>query len=137
MADTQQMHTTEADVSRAMVALHKEQFGRGPTKARTSFAGPDAMMTVLEDAALPAEKALVAMGESPRVQEIRRLLHEATKDRFIRSVEELTYRKVRSFQSTFDPPAGILVEISIFEPREADRDGTGGRFLTAAAELSA
>ncbi len=44
-----------AAVSSAMVALHKEQFGRGPTKARTDFAGPDAMMCVLEDVLLPAE----------------------------------------------------------------------------------
>src|SRR5829696_7921573 len=28
------------EVSNAMVKLHKEQFGRGPTNARTYFAGP-------------------------------------------------------------------------------------------------
>ena len=29
-----------AAVSNALVALHKEQFGRGPTTARSHFAGP-------------------------------------------------------------------------------------------------
>jgi uncharacterized protein YbcI len=28
-------------ISREMVRLYKEQFGRGPTRVRTNFAGPD------------------------------------------------------------------------------------------------
>ena len=42
--------------SNALVALHKEQFGRGPTTARSYFAGPDALVCVLEDVLLPAER---------------------------------------------------------------------------------
>ena len=38
-------------ISNAMVRLHKDQFGRGPTNARAYFAGPDAVMCVLEDVA--------------------------------------------------------------------------------------
>ena len=30
-----------AAVSNALVSLHKEQFGRGPVRARTHFAGDD------------------------------------------------------------------------------------------------
>jgi uncharacterized protein YbcI len=130
MADTQQMHTTEADVSRAMVALHKEQFGRGPTKARTSFAGPDAMITVLEDALLPAEKAMVEMGESLRVEEGRTFMQRATVARFVETVEPIVKRKIRSFQSACDPATGIIVEISVFEPRESSSDGAGSLPLT-------
>jgi uncharacterized protein YbcI len=36
--------------SNAMVTLHKEQFGRGPTKAQTHLAGADALLSVMEDA---------------------------------------------------------------------------------------
>jgi uncharacterized protein YbcI len=58
MADMQPMQGTSKllEVSNAMVALHKEQFGRGPTRARANFAGPDALMCVWEDALLPAER---------------------------------------------------------------------------------
>jgi uncharacterized protein YbcI len=50
-----------------MVALHKEQFGRGPTRARPNLAGEDPLLvTVLEDALLPAEQALVDIGHQER-----------------------------------------------------------------------
>ena len=58
-------------VSNAMVRLHKEQFGRGPTKVRSNFAGRDTLVSVLENTLLPAELALVEMGQQDRVQESR------------------------------------------------------------------
>src|SRR4051794_12767830 len=103
-------------ISNAMVALHKEQFGRGPQTSRTHFAGPDALIVVFEDALLPAERALVAMGECLRVEESRLFLQEATRDRFIRAVEELVFRKVRSFQSACDARNAIVTEVYLFEP---------------------
>jgi uncharacterized protein YbcI len=63
-----------ADVSNALVSLHKEQFGRGPTRAHSHFAGPDILVTVFEGALLPAEKALVEIGEPMRVLEAPRVL---------------------------------------------------------------
>jgi uncharacterized protein YbcI len=55
-------------VSNALVALHKHQFGRGPTRARTHYAGRDILVCLMEDALLPAERALVGMGEAHRVE---------------------------------------------------------------------
>ena len=123
MTEAYEPSSTVAAGSGAMVALNKEQFGRGPTKARTFFAGPDAMITVLEDALLPAEKAMVAMGESLRVQEARAFMQHATKDRFVQSVEQIVYRNIRSFQSACDPETGIIIEISVFEPLVSDDAG--------------
>jgi hypothetical protein len=34
-------------ISNAMVRLHKDQFGRGPTRARTYFVGSDALVCIL------------------------------------------------------------------------------------------
>jgi uncharacterized protein YbcI len=53
-------------VSNAMVKLHKEQLGRGPMNAR--FAGPDTLVSTLEDSLLPAERTMVKMGEHHRVR---------------------------------------------------------------------
>jgi hypothetical protein len=36
-----------------MVKLHKEQFGRGPTNARSYLAGADTLVCTLEDSLLP------------------------------------------------------------------------------------
>ena len=113
------VHSPLASVSAAVVALHKEQFGRGPTRARTEYAGPDALVCILEDALLPAEKALVAMGEAHRVQEARLFFQSATADQFIAVVEDLLGRKVRAFSSATDPHAGVVAEIYVFESQRA------------------
>jgi uncharacterized protein YbcI len=89
-----------------MVKLHKEQLGRGPTNARSYFAGPDTLVCTLEDSLLPAERTMVEMGEHQRVRETRIFLQVASQARFIAAVEELVSRKVRAFASAVDPGAG-------------------------------
>jgi len=103
-------------VSNALVALHKEQFGRGPTGARSYFAGPDTLICLLEDALLPAEHALVRMGEQQRVRDARLFMQVATADRFTTMIEALVGRKVYSFVSALDPEKAIAYEIFVFEP---------------------
>ena len=73
-------------------------------------------MCVLEDALLPAERALVEIGEHERVREIRTILQEGTRQRFVEAVEELTGRSVRALSSTIDPIAGIVFEVFAFHP---------------------
>ena len=111
-------------VSKAMVALHKEQFGRGPTGARSHFAGPDALVCVMEDALLPAERAMVEMGEAQRVRESRMWFQVATSQRFIDAVEAIVARKVYAFSSATDPERGVVMEVFVFEP-DASQDGSG------------
>ena len=111
-------------VSNAMVKLHKEQFGRGPTNARCYFAGPDTLVCTLEDALLPAERTMVEMGEHQRVRESRMFLQVATQEQFIAAVEELVSRKVRAFASATDPGPGVVFEIFGFEPNDMQRDGS-------------
>jgi uncharacterized protein YbcI len=103
-------------VSNAMVALHKEQFGRGPTNARSHFAGRDALVCVMQEALLPAERAMVEMGEAQRVRESRTWFQVATSHRFIEAVERITGRTVYSFASATDPDKGVVMEIFVFEP---------------------
>jgi uncharacterized protein YbcI len=110
------------DVSNAMVALHKEQFGRGPTRVRSHFAGPDALLCVMDDALLPAETKMVDMGEQQRVRESRMFFQVATAEEFVASVETITGRTVRAFASATDPDKGVVMENFIFEP-ESRRDG--------------
>jgi uncharacterized protein YbcI len=109
------------DVSNA--ALHKEQFGRGPTKAQSHLAGADALLCVMEDAHLPAERTMVEMGEQQRVRESRTSLQVATADELIATVEGITGRTMRAFASASDPDHGVVMENFIFAP---ETGGDGG-----------
>ena len=89
-------------VSNAMVRLHKEQFGRGPTKAHSHFAGPNALMCVMANDLLPAELKLAEVGEEGRVRDTRVSFQAATEAEFIAAVEQIVHRKVCGFASAVD-----------------------------------
>jgi uncharacterized protein YbcI len=112
-------------VSNAMVQLHKDQFGRGPTKAKTNFAGNDTLVCVLENVLLPAELKLVEMGQQDRVREARMSFQVATEPDFVAAVEQILYRKVRAFASAVDPDANVVFENFYFEPSESRSNGDG------------
>jgi uncharacterized protein YbcI len=118
-------------VSNRMVALHKQQFGRGPTKARAYFAGPDALVCVLEDVLLPAELKMAGLGDQQRVRELRTAFQVATSSEFITAVEEIVLRKVRAFGSATDVDANVVFENFVLEAREAGVDGAGAGSPTA------
>jgi uncharacterized protein YbcI len=104
-----------------MVRLYKEQFGRGPTKARTDWAGPDVLITVLEDTLTPAERNLVKMGENQRVRDMRTFFQYATVSEFCEPVERLTGRHVRSFLSAIDTEVnGLSMETFVLHPEGYD-----------------
>jgi len=105
-----------AEMSRAMVRIYKDQFGRGPTKARSDFAGPDAVICTLEDSFTPAERKLAEMGEHQRLRDTRLYFQHATKDEFCSVVEQLLERKVRAFISGVDTGTDVSAEVFILEP---------------------
>src|SRR5215207_9484691 len=100
-----------AKVSREMVGLYKSQFGRGPTKARTAFAGPDCLICTLEESLTPAEKNMVALGEHQRLRDVRLFFQHATEDQFREIVERLSGRKVIGFISGTDTTRDISAEV--------------------------
>src|SRR4051812_27883474 len=87
------------DVSNEMVRLYKELFGRGPTKVRTNWAGPDTLVCTLEDTLGPGDRNLFAMGEHQRLRDTRMCFQYATVREFTEVVERLTHRKIRAFNS--------------------------------------
>src|SRR5215217_2956198 len=112
-----------ATISNALVSLHKEQFGRGPTLARSHFAGNDMLVCVLEDALLPAERMMVRMGDQQRVRESRTAFQAATRDQFVSAIEAIIRRRVNAFASAIDADEGVVWEIFNLEPAGADGDG--------------
>ena len=120
------------EVSTALVRLHKEQFGRGPTRARAFFAGPDMMVCVLHDALLPAERRLVEMGESHRVTDNRTSFQAATRREFRAAIEHILQREVMAFASAVDPENDVVFENFTLAAMDSDGDGVGPGWLSAA-----
>ncbi len=109
-----------AQLSRAMVRLYKEQFGRGPTKAQSHWCGDDVIVCVLEDSLTPAERNLAKMGEHQRLRDVRMFFQHATVAEFIEPVEEITGRGVRSFISGIDTEEDVSIETFILHPPGSD-----------------
>lgn len=103
--------SVRAEISREMVRLYKEQFGRGPTKARTEFAGPDIVICTLEHSLTPAEQSLVEMGEHQRLRDTRMYFQHATEERFRDVIERITGRPVRAFVSGIDTCVDVSSEV--------------------------
>jgi uncharacterized protein YbcI len=117
----QDRFSVQMQISNEMVRLYKEQFGRGPTKARTNWAGPDVLLTVLEDTLTPAERNLVKLGEHQRLRDLRMFFQYASIKEFCAPVERLTGRKVRSFHSSIDSKAdGMSMEVFVLHPEGYD-----------------
>jgi uncharacterized protein YbcI len=108
-------YSVRAEISRGMVRLYKEQFGRGPTKARTEFAGPDIVISTLEDSFTPAERSMAEMGEDQRLRDTRVFFQHATEKDFCAVVERLLERKVRAFVSGIDTARDVSAEVFYLE----------------------
>ena len=113
-------------ISREMVARYKNQFGRGPTKARVDFANPDLLIVTLEDSLTPAEQNLARMGEHQRLRDVRLFFKHASEHEFREIVERLTGRQVRGFVSGVDTREDISIEAFYLEPQAATATGVPG-----------
>jgi uncharacterized protein YbcI len=115
-----------------MVRIYKEQFGRGPTKARSSFVGSDAVICVLENTFTPAEKNLQKRGEHGRLRDMRIFLQYASADEFTGAVERVIGRPVRGFISGVDTKTDIACELFTFE-EDLSTDGDSDHAQAAAS----
>lgn len=118
--DGDRNHSMLAEISRVMVKLYKDQFGRGPVKARTSWAGDDMIVCVLEETLTPAELNLRALGEHQRLRDVRLFFQHASVPEFIAPVEQITGRTVRAFTSAIDTEEDVAIETYLLYPRGTD-----------------
>jgi uncharacterized protein YbcI len=108
---TEQQKPVIAEISREMVRIYKEQFGRGPTKVRTAFAGADIVICTLEHSLTPVEEKLVELGEHQRLRDVRLFFQHATEAQFREVIGRLLGREVRAFVSGMDVEADVSDEI--------------------------
>jgi uncharacterized protein YbcI len=99
-----------------MVRLYKEQFGRGPTKSRSDYAGRDVIICTLEKSMTPAEANMAKLGEHSKLRDVRMWFQHVSEEHFTSTVEEITGRKVRAFISGMDVENDVAAEVFYLEP---------------------
>ena len=110
------------EIANAMVRAYKELLGRGPIKTRVLFAGPDALVVVLEDTMTVQERSLAALGEDGRLREHRLFLTTAAEDEFRSIVEGALARRTLAHVSGFDSHRDVAMEIFTLESALTDGD---------------
>src|SRR5436190_7153883 len=104
-------------ISNRMVQLHKQYYGKGPTKARSYMMG-DLVVCLMRGGFTRAEETLIDSGRSSLVHEQRSEFQAALKQEFTGSIEEITGRRVIAFMSNShdDPP--LIMETFLLEPED-------------------
>src|SRR3954466_15133747 len=119
-----------AQISTAMVRIHKEHWGKGPTKARTIYT-EDIVLTRLDQIFTQAESTLVRVGREEEVRNMRIAFQRELEHEFVGAIERLTGRKVQAFISEIHARTNMGIELFVLEPvappsdpsAETPRDG--------------
>ncbi len=105
-----------ASISRRIVQLLARHAGKGPTKCKTHWAGPDTLVVILAGGYTEAERTLYERGRGDDVQAYRSAIQDALSKDMTAEVEELTERQVVAFMSCSNQDPDLLVEIFVLEP---------------------
>ena len=120
-----------ARISNEMVRAQKEFFGKGPTQAK-SYILDDLLIIVMRGGLTTAEKTMLEFGQADQVRQFRQLFENEMTGRLTDMIEQLTGRKVLTYQSQimFDP--GLVVEMFVFDSDA----GSAARHATAAGQIA-
>lgn len=101
-------------LSREMVMAMKKYYGRGPTQAK-SYLVDDLLFVVMRGGTTEGERTLLDAGMTDTVREFRQKFENLMAERLVGTVEQLTDRKVLTYQSQilFDPE--VVVEVFVFD----------------------
>jgi uncharacterized protein YbcI len=101
-------------ISNEMAQAQKAFFGKGPTAAK-SYILDDMLFVVMRGGFTTAEMTMLEFGHADLVRQFRQIFENEMGDALIGVVEELTGRKVLTYQSQvlFDP--NIALEIFVFD----------------------
>ena len=103
-----------AAMTSALVGIHTEYLGRGPSSASTFHYG-NVLVTLMHDVLTPAEKSLTRSGQTEAVGRIRHLFQETMEGDFRQAIERLTGRKVLAFISGNHIDPDIAAELFILD----------------------
>jgi uncharacterized protein YbcI len=108
---------TRGNISRRMVQLHKEFYGKGPTKAKTYIVG-ELVVVVMGGGFTRVEETLLQEGRGDSVIQQRADFQEVMVERFKEVIEEETGRKVVAMMSGTHQRPDLLSEMFVLEPTD-------------------
>src|SRR4051812_15237531 len=119
MAEEETVETREAAaaISRELVSLHKQFYGRGPVRAKTHLVD-DTVLCVLEGGFTVVERTLIEVGRAAAVHDMRLSFQAAMRDQFTAVVESALGRRVRAYLSQVHTDPDVGIEVFLLEPDE-------------------
>jgi len=106
-----------AAISEALVSLHREYYGKGPTKAKT-FLVNDTVLCLLRGGFTVVERTLIDNGRQQAVHDIRHSFQQAMEEQFTNIVQDALGRKVIAYMSQVHNDPDISAELFVLEPEE-------------------
>ncbi len=116
-----QQHSPLANISRRIVGLHKEYYGKGPTKAKTYY-DDDLVVVLMRGGFTKVEETLMREGRGQAVLDQRRQFQEVMRERFDEVIREELGRGVIAFMSGTHQEPDLLAEIFVLEPTDTPLD---------------
>jgi uncharacterized protein YbcI len=104
-----------AEVTNAIVGLHREHYGKGPTRSK-SYLLDDVLVCVMRDVLTTVERTLVEAGEHADVRDTRFAFEDAMRDRFVETVERIVGRRVLGFTSQILVSRDVAIEMFVLDP---------------------
>ena len=109
-------------ISDGMVALLKEFYGRGPTRAK-SYYEDDLVVCLLRGGFTRVEQTLLAGGRGTSVIQQRMEFQELMRQRFEAVIENATGRQVIGFMSGNQQTPDMMCEVFVLAPTDLIDDG--------------
>jgi uncharacterized protein YbcI len=104
-------------ISDGLVALLKEFYGRGPTRAK-SYYEDDLVVCLLRGGFSRVEQTLLEGGRGASVVQQRMDFQDVMRDRFAEVIERATGRQVIGFMSGNQQEPDIMCEVFILSPTD-------------------
>lgn len=104
-----------ADITRGLVQLHSDYYGKGPTKAKTYMVN-DTVICLLQGGFTTVERTLIDQGDSDAVHDIRLSFQRAMEAPFRAVVETALGRNVIAYMSQINHDPDIAAELFVLEP---------------------
>jgi uncharacterized protein YbcI len=108
---------TRGNISRRIVQLHKEFYGKGPTKAKTYLNG-DLVVVLMRGGFTRVEETLLQEGRGDSVIQQRSDFQGVMFERFKEVIEEETGRTVVAMMSGTHQHPDLLGEMFVLEPTD-------------------
>jgi uncharacterized protein YbcI len=106
---------TLAAISREMVRLKAEHYGKGPTEAKT-YVCDDWLFCVLKDGMTPVERTLLRHGDDDLVRQVRMRFQANMDESFTSVVRELTGRQFLGYISQVMFHPDFVLEMFLLGP---------------------